>query len=188
MDFKFFQQSCLHYWRQRNGYLVLAVGCLLLSLLLTIVLSVQVSRQRIVVLPSPAVSTGFWVNRQGVSSSYLGQSAGYLASLRLNFSPETVSGQYQHLLTFVWPAYRRRLTSTWQQEMQTIKTEGMSQVFYAYRTHVNPSTLAVTLVGKRQRFLHQAFVDEKTVQFHLRYRWHQGQLWLAQFKEEKVNA
>ena len=111
---------------------------------------------------------------------------GYLASLRLNVSPETVDAQYAQLAGFMSAEARAEVAVILAEEAASLKGQRISQVFYGEKTWVSAKKLVVEIRGQLKRYVSSTLVETLAKKYELKFRLAQGQLYLTQFKEVKV--
>ena len=127
-------------YRQRNGYLTLALGLLVMCCVLIGWILCHLNRERIVLVPA-GFHQAAWVDASGVSAEYLSQMSLMLVHLRLNLTPETVSENRRLLLRYVDSA-------AWSTLRQLLVTEGdhltrarMATAFYVTQMGVEAGAL-----------------------------------------------
>ncbi len=114
---------------QRNGYLLLACGLILLCLLLS-GFCVYLSRHEHIVLTPPSIERSFWVSVDAVSPEYLAEMSTFFSYLRLNVTPDTVEHQRQILLRYVDPREYGMLKDVLIAEQDRMNTQHLSSAFY----------------------------------------------------------
>lgn len=93
-----------HLVQNRNGYLMLASGSMLLNMMLFFAMFIVIGRERIVVVP-PVIEKPLWVTSSQVSSDYLSEMSLFFANLRLNVTGSNAASQRDILLRFVAPEH-----------------------------------------------------------------------------------
>ena len=166
--------------RQRNGYLVLALGLLVLCGVLIVWLLCHTNQERIVLVPAGFTQTA-WVGESHVSASYLSQMSMMLANLRLNLTPETVMANHQRLLAYVDSAYFGELQQVLLSESARLKQTHMATAFYVTRISVDALHFMAYVEGKVVSMVGNAVISEKSMQYELRYHYRDGQLFLKAF-------
>jgi conjugal transfer pilus assembly protein TraE len=170
--------------RQRNGYLVLASGLLLLSFILSLLCFYLSGRERIILVP-PTITHSFWVTHTDVSPEYLSEMTTFFAYLRLNVTPENADSQRQLLLRYVDPRYYGALNTLLIAEHDRITSQHVSTVFYPVNVKVNAKTLSVLIIGDLVSTVGTAQIASQRVTYEVRYRSDQGRLLVSQFREVK---
>lgn len=166
---------------QRNGYLVLAAGLLILSLLLTISVCRLIGRERIVVVP-PVVNQSFWLDSQTVSPEYLSQMTTFFAQLRLNMTPSSAEYQRQTLLRYTDPSYYGDFNNELVAEADHLTQTHTSLVFYPVDLSVDTHRLTAQLSGDLSGTVGNVPLPVKRVTYRLTYCYAQGRLWLQSFQ------
>lgn len=169
--------------RHRNGYLVLSVGLLLLSLSQVIFIACLIGSKQVVVTP-PVVERRFWVSTSSVSTAYLTQMTQFFVGLRFNVTPETVDFQHQTLLRFTQPRYYGALKALFFKEAKRIKQLQLSTVFYPVKMIAHAKALSVDITGDRVTFMGSENQHSARVTFHVNYRFFQGRLLVSDFRKE----
>jgi conjugal transfer pilus assembly protein TraE len=170
--------------RQRNGYLVLASGLLLLSFILTLLCFYLSGRERIILVP-PTITRSFWVSHNDVSPEYLSEMTTFFAYSRLNVTPESADSQRQLLLRYVDPRYYGTLNTLLIAERDRITSQHVSTAFYPVNIKVDVKTLSVLIIGDLVSTVGTAQVASQRVAYEVRYLCDQGRLLVSQFQEVK---
>jgi conjugal transfer pilus assembly protein TraE len=170
--------------KQRNGYLVLASGLMLLSFILTLLCFYLSHRERIILVP-PTITRSFWVTHNEVSPEYLSEMTTFFAYLRLNVTPENADSQRQLLLRYVDPRYFGTLNTLLIAERDHITSQHVSTAFYPVNVKVNTKTLSVLIIGDLVSTVGSAQIASQRVTYEVRYRSDQGRLLVSQFQEVK---
>src|SRR5579862_9031039 len=124
------KQSRLQYLLDnRNGYLVLASGSLLLNVILSGILYCMVGYEKIVLVP-PTIIHGSWISENKVSSNYLSSMSIMLSDFRLNLTPDNAALQRQLFLEHVDPKNYEKLKSELIEEGEKLKKEHITLSFY----------------------------------------------------------
>ena len=166
---------------QRNGYLVLAAGLLILTLLLTINICRLIGRERIVIVP-PVVNQALWLDSQNVSPEYLSQMTTFFAQLRLNMTPSSTEYQRQTLLRYTDPQYYGDFNNELVAEADHLAQSHTSLVFYPVDLSVDTHHLTAQLSGDLSGMVGNVPLPVKRVTYQLSYRYSQGRLWLRSFQ------
>lgn len=169
---------------QRNGYLALAAGLLLLCLLLGCVSFCLVGRERIIITP-PVVHRSFWVSHQAVSPEYLSEITEFLAQLRLTVTPSNAAYQREALLRYTHPSYYGVLKNALMAEAEHLIQSHISLAFYPVQISVNAKQLTAQLIGDLQSTIGDTPASTVRVTYQLRYRYINGKLLLTAFQEER---
>jgi conjugal transfer pilus assembly protein TraE len=181
------QQSRLnHLIKQRNGYLVLAAGLLLICLFLTLLCFSLSHRERIVLVP-PNISHSFWVTSSQASPEYLSEMTTFFAYLRLNVTPVSSDSQRELLLRYVDPRHFGALNTALIAERDRMAAEHLSTAFYPVTVRVNAKALSAIIVGDLIATVGKEQLSSKRIAYQLQYRYDQGRLFVSQFQEMKTH-
>lgn len=167
---------------QRNGYLVLACGLMVLCVLLATLIFYLSNRERIVITP-PVIDRSFWVTNSQVSPEYLSEMTVFFAYLRLNVTPDTVDSQRQLLLRYVDPRYYGQLNDALIAERDRILQQHISSAFYPVNVQVNSKALAVVITGDLTSSIGTTPLPTQRVTYAVTYRYNNGRLFVSQFQE-----
>jgi conjugal transfer pilus assembly protein TraE len=172
----------LQLMEQRNGYLVLACGLILLSLLLTSLSFYLSNRERIVLVP-PTIEHSFWVSSNDVSPEYLAEMSTFFAYLRLNVTPESVDEERALLLRYVDPKYYSELNNRLIRERDRIMREHISSSFYPVNIEVDTKALTVRITGDLISSVGSTVLSPERLTYLVKYHYDQGRLWVSEFEE-----
>lgn len=167
---------------QRNGYLVLAVGLIGLTLLLAISLYRLIGRERIVIAP-PVVEQAFWVDAKTISPTYLSQMTVFFAQLRLNVTPDSAAYQRETLLRYTDPSYYGDFKNALVSEADHLTQTHTSLVFYPVDVSVDAPHLTAKISGDFSATVGNVSLPVKRLTYQIIYRYAQGRLWLRSFQE-----
>lgn len=169
---------------QRNGYLVLAAGLLLLCLLLTMLVFHCLGRTRTVIVP-PVIQHSFWVGEKTVSPEYLSEMTEFLAQLRLTVTPSSAEYQRDLLLRYLDPraygAFKNELIA----ETDHLTKEHITLAFYPVEVRVDVSHFTAQITGDLHSTVGDSPLPPQRLTYHLIYRYDQGRLLLQSFQEEE---
>lgn len=182
MDWRHYQSRLAQFARQRNGYLVLAAGLLLLCLILSSVIYSQVGRQRLVVVP-PTVQKPFWISGTRVSSAYLDQLSLFLAQMRLSVDAESAPYQHKTLLRHADPTIYSTLKHRLAKERKNMHKQHWSTVFYPRYVDVNAHALMATVYGELATYVGKKQRQSRDVGYQLSYHRQNGRFLIQSFKE-----
>ena len=129
MEFQRYQQQLSAAFKRRDAFLCLAVAAMLVNLLLGLCLLTHRDNARVIVVPAGFHQT-FWVDRHGVSASYLTEMTRYVATLDLNMTPESGDYQIKQLLHYVTPEHYGAIKATLIARADKLKAENLSTAFF----------------------------------------------------------
>ena len=169
---------------QRNGYLVLACGALIICLLETMIILLLIGREKIVIVP-PSIEKSFWVSAQNVSPEYLSEMTMFFANLRLNMTPDNAGMQREVLLRYTDPAYYNSLNSQLVKEADRLNDQHISMAFYSVNIKVNSKKLEAIIEGDLKASVGDAAIPTKRMRYLVGYRYDAGRLLIKSFEEVK---
>lgn len=169
---------------QRNGYLVLAGGALIVCLLEAVMILFLIGRERIVIVP-PSIEKSFWVSSQNVSPEYLSEMTMFFASLRLNLTPDNSNLQRETLLRYTDSAYYNPLKAQLVKEADRLNDQHISLAFYPVNIKVNSKRLEAIIEGDLKASVGEAPIPTRRVKYLVRYRYDASRLLIKSFEEVK---
>lgn len=169
---------------QRNGYLVLAAGLMLLCVLLSLMVLHLIGRERIIVTP-PVVHQSFWVDHDEVSPQYLSEMTSFFAQLRLTKTPSNAAFQRDTLLRYTDPHYYGILKNELVAEEDHIQVSHINLVFYPVNVEVNAKQLIAHITGDLYSTVGDTSLQPMRITYRVQYRYDQGRLLVQSFQEEK---
>jgi type IV conjugative transfer system protein TraE len=169
---------------QRNGYLVLAAGLMLLCVLLSLTVLNLIGRERIVITP-PIVHHSFWVDHDTVSPMYLSEMTHFFAQLKLTKTPSSAVYQRDMLLRYTDPGYYGAFKNELVAEDDHLTAAHISLVFYPVNMEVNTQDLTASITGDLQSTVGDVRMPSVRVVYKVSYRYDQGRLLVKSFQEEK---
>ena len=169
---------------QRNGYLVLATGLMLLCLLLSMMVLHLIGRERIIITP-PLVHQSFWIDHDEVSPQYLSEMTNFFAQLRLTKTPESAAFQRETLLRYTDPSYYGTLNNELVAEEDHITASHISLAFYPVNVTVDVKQLTAWITGDLRSTVGDALLPSVRITYQVTYRYDEGRLLVKSFQEEK---
>jgi len=169
---------------QRNGYMMLALGSLLICLLQMIMMFFLIGREKIILVP-PTVEKSFWVSASHVSPEYLSEMTIFFANLRLNITPESAGIQRDTLLRYIDPVYYNTLKSQLVQEADHISDQHMNLAFFPVNVKVDSKHFKAIIEGDLKSYVGDASLPTKRVSYLVTYRYDWGRLLVKSFEEVK---
>lgn len=177
------QKSLLqHAIRQRNGYLAIVCGSLLLNLVLGLGLISTIGREKIVIVP-PKVTQSFWVNSSLVSSEYLAEMSHFFVMLRFNVAPATAKEQQEMLLRYVGPEYYESLKIQLLNEAESMMKDRISNAFYPVDIKIDARSLEALVIGDLVSTVGTNKTPTKRVTYKISYKYNNHRLLVKQFTE-----
>jgi conjugal transfer pilus assembly protein TraE len=167
--------------KQRNGYLVIALGLVVLCLILAGIIYHLAFNKRTYIVP-PQIQRSFWVADNEVSPEYLSEMTTFFTSLRLNITSSNISHQHEMLLRYTDPSYYGQLKTILIAEAEHLTKNHLSSAFYPVDVKVNSSELTATITGDIKSFVGKESLPDKRVNYQLRYRYHNSRLLVFSFQ------
>ena len=169
---------------QRNGYLVLASGALLVCLLQAVIILLLYGREKIIIVP-PSIEKSFWVSANNVSPEYLSEMTLFFANLRLNLTTENADIQRETLLRYIDPAYYNRFKSVLVKEGDRLSDQHITMAFYPVNVKVNTNKFQAIIDGDLKSSVGDAPMPTKRISYLVTYRFDTGRLLIKSFDEVK---
>jgi conjugal transfer pilus assembly protein TraE len=169
---------------QRNGYLVLAAGLLLLCMVLSLIVFSMMDRERVILVP-PVLQKSFWVDHQSVSPSYLSEMAAFYTQMRLTVTPTSSVFQREMLLQYTDPKMYGVFKNELVAEEERLKTGRISLTFYPVNITVDVKHLVAEITGDLQSSVGNERMEPKRITYELRYIYSDGRLLLRSFNEKE---
>jgi conjugal transfer pilus assembly protein TraE len=176
-----------HLLQQRNGYLVLACGSLILNILFVIYAIAMIGKERIVLVP-PSISKTFWVDGSHVSNEYLSEMALFFASLRLSATQESVGMKHDILLHYVDPTLYSALKGQLIEEVERIRVSHLTMAFHPVNVQVDSNKWVARVTGDLQTTIGQDVQPSQRVSYQMTFKYDGGRLLVKAFEEVKDNA
>lgn len=187
MNFSLAHNQLEKIFAQRNGYMMLAIGSIVVCLLQMILIFFLVGRERIVITP-PGIEKSFWVSASQVSPEYLSEMTNFFANLRLNVTPDNSAIQRDTLLRYTDPAYYNTLKSQLIHEADKVADQHVSFAFYPVNIKVDSKHFKALIEGDLKSFVGDTSLPTKRVKYMVSYRYDAGRLLVKSFEEVKQNA
>jgi type IV conjugative transfer system protein TraE len=187
MYFSLWQSKLLQLWKQRNAYLVLAAGLLLINFLQSIALLCLVDRWHTMIVPAP-LSRTVWLNQSTVSDSYLAEMTDYFSTLILDSTPDNAKFQHDTLLRYVEPSSYGHLKNQLLLNEETLKTKNISTSFFPIDIKTDRKHFTCLITGDLKTFVGQELTSTLRQSYLVRYHYAHGRLLLQQFDEVKKDV
>ncbi|BBF23473.1 TraE/TraK family type IV conjugative transfer system protein [Sutterella megalosphaeroides] len=134
--------------------------------------------QTVVLPPSVVKDAGWTFTESGPSASYLERWSADLLSLAANLTPETADASMQRLLAHVNPEDVVRLRILLENQIEGLKADRASSVFYPNAVEVNEKALTADVSGIQKLLIGTRVTHSESVVYRLRYRYEAGRLFL----------
>jgi conjugal transfer pilus assembly protein TraE len=185
MNLSVYQSEIKKMIEQRNGYLVLSTGLLLLCLLLAGIDMCLLSHEKVVIIP-PSIEKSFWVSAQRVSPEYLSEMTVFFTNLRFNMTPESAASQRDTLLRYTDPTFYNALKTQLIQEADRITEQHITMAFFPVNIKVDSSHFKAVIEGDIKAFIGDTVLPTQRVKYVLTYRYDAGRLLVNSFAVVKV--
>jgi len=170
---------------QRNGYMLLALGSLLICFVQIMVIVFLIGREKIILVP-PTIEKSFWVSAQHVSPDYLAEMTTFFAALRLNLTQESAQTQRDVLLRYADPVSYNALKSQLIQEADHISEQNMSLAFFPIAdVKTDMKHFKAIIEGDLKSYMGDALVSSVRTRYLVTYHYHAGRLFIKSFEEMK---
>lgn len=134
--------------------------------------------QTVVLPPSVVKDAGWTFTESGPSAAYLERWSADLLSLAANLTPETADASMQRLLAHVNPEDVVRLRILLENQIEGLKADRASSVFYPNAVEVNEKALTADVSGIQKLLIGTRVTHSESVIYRLRYRYEAGRLFL----------
>lgn len=184
MDNEKFQEDLKALKRLLRGQR-LAMGGMIGSLLIALLIIYElIGAQRVIVTP-PQVSQPFWVSGKHVDASYLEQMGGYVAWLILDVTPGTINWKKDTLLTFVEPEEYGKLKIKQEVEAERLKKLNASTYFLLQQLEPDQEKQKVLLTGRLRTYVNGQETSVVPKQYKAEFTYRGGRTHLKTFEEVK---
>lgn len=184
MRFSIAQSRLEKLFAQRNGYMMLAAGSIVICLMQTLLIFFLVGREKIILVP-PSIEKSFWVSAQHVSPEYLSEMTNYFANLRFNMTSASASMQRENLLRYIDPAYYNVLKAELIKEEDQIIKEHISIAFFPVDIKTDVKNFRALIDGDIKSYIGDTALPTKRVRYLVTYRYNAGRLLVKSFEEVK---
>lgn len=134
--------------------------------------------QTVVLPPSVVKDSGWTFTESGPSAAYLERWSTDLLALAANLTPETADASMQRLLAHVNPEDVVRLRILLENQIEGLKADRASSVFYPNAVEVNEKALTADVSGIQKLLIGTRVTHSESVVYRLRYRYDAGRLFL----------
>ncbi len=173
--------------RQRNVFMLLSV--ISMCACLVIGLKVLTSQERVILVPG--LSQEVWTSKNGVSASYLEETASMYLPLLLDLDYTSIDWKKERLLSHVSQsdeAYIKLLADYFARTKEKYKQFSLSTHFAVKKLETNPKKLTVRAYGQLiSRFGERGYENIPAV-YALSFEWIGGKLLLQEFVKLNLEA
>lgn len=168
MNLSVYQSEIKKIINQRNGYLVLSMGLLLLCILITIFANFLNSREKIILVPS-AMTKDMWVASSDASKEYYSKLTLTFSELALNVTPSNVDYIHSELLKFVDPAHYGAIKTQFVSEAERVKQQHISTTFFLDNIQVDAKNHTAVVTGDLKSYIVDTPLPVKRVSYRFVY-------------------
>jgi conjugal transfer pilus assembly protein TraE len=158
------------------------VGIAITALLLAFYLISTIGRERTVVVPT-GLTKSFWITDRTMSGSGLEELAAWVASLKLDISPESIDYKSQAILRHTHPSISGEMQTQQMLETNKIKRDNASSTFALQTIVTNEEKLAAVLRGRLATYINGKPVNNEDKIYFIRFDMTGGKAQLINFKE-----
>ena len=169
---------------QRNGYLMLSSGLLILTMILSLLILFLCGRERIV-LVTPTMNTELWVSNKSASADYLTRTSLYFAELALNVTPDNVDFQQEMILRHADPSYYKILKPGLLDNADKIKKDHISTSFFPVDVKVDVKHSETIVIGDLKSYVGETALPTKRISYRVSYRFNAFSPLIIAFEEVK---
>jgi len=169
----------------RNGYLVLASGSIVLNILLSMIIYYVMGYEKVILVP-PNITDTLWVSQKNVSPAYLSSMSLFFSELRFNLTPANATSQRQIFLDYVDPSQYEKLKAELIEEEAHLKKDHITISFYATGMPlVDVTHLIAKVPGDLQYVVGDSLQPAQHVLYQITYRLSGGKLMIRSIEEVK---
>ena len=169
---------------QRNGYLVLSVGLLLLCLLLVILVIFLFGREKTILIP-PTMGKENWVSSADASVDYYSKMTLFFAELALNVTPDNVEYAQEMVLRYVDPKSYNKIKAQFVAERDKVRNEHICAAFFPTDIKVDTKQAEAVITGDLKTFVGDTALPVKHVSYRIAYHFNAYSLHIKKFEEVK---
>jgi len=169
---------------QRNGYLLLSGGLLILCLILSLLIIFLCDREKIILM-SPSMGKEVWVSNKNASSEYLSRMTLFLSELALNVTSDNVDYQQELLLRYADSSYYTKLKPELLAISDKIKKEHITTAFFPADIKIDCQHNEAVIVGDLKSYVGDTALPTKRVSYHFVYRFNAFTPLITLFEEVK---
>lgn len=173
--------------QNRNGFLILASGSLVLNFLFIITIMLSIGHEKIILMP-PEINRSFWVSSNQVSAEYLSEMGLFFTNLRFNVTPHNVDLQRDIFLRYVHPKEYADIKTALLLEADHITKEHISMAFYPVNIEVDTQKWLVRITGDLAANLGTTTLPTQRITYLITFSYNAGRLLVTSFQEEKLHA
>ena len=171
-----------HLIARRNGYLLLAMGSILLNMVLGFGIVKSMGYQKIILVP-PVIERPSWVTSYQVSPEYLSGMSLFLANLLLNVTPANATMQHELFLRYVDSSYYETFKTAFIAQEKRLKKEHMTMSFQLSNIKVNTNKFIAQVSGDVTFMMGNTTLPSKHLTYAITFNYHLGQLKVTSFDE-----
>ncbi len=160
------------------------LGLVLIGLLLAFYLLSTAGRERTAIVPG-GLSKSFWITDRTMSGSGIEELSAWIASLKLDISPESIDYKSQAILRHTHPSISGEMQQQQLLETNKVKRDNASTTFSLQTIVTNEEKLAAVLRGRLATYINGKPVNNEDKIYFTRFDMTGGKAQLIIFKEVK---
>lgn len=173
--------------KQRNGYLVLAAGSMLINIVLSIGMASMVGHERIILVP-PVIERPTWISGNQVSPEYLSSMGIFISDLLLNATSANIEMKHQLLLRYVDSKEYGQFKSNLSEQAERLRKEHISTLFNLTNIKVDTKNFIVLMSGDMQYMTGESLQPAKHITYQINFIYQYGFLKIKSFEEVTKNV
>ncbi|MBP9777564.1 MAG: type IV conjugative transfer system protein TraE [Rickettsiaceae bacterium] len=183
MDFGILQKNLKTIYLQRNYSLCLNVF-LAFALIITLVIILKRSNNHSTIIIPATLSQKVQITESTVDDAFLIQWSEFIATLKLNVTPDNIQEKYNNILTFTDSSQYGLLKEHLEKERTILKSNEMSTVFFPGETVVSDKAgLTTKIKGVLRVYIGDELNKTSKVTYELKFKYDNGRLLLKNFTE-----
>lgn len=183
MDFKTFSNNLKVIKSQRNYALCLNFFFAGLILVLLIINFIRSNQHTTIVVPA-TLSSPVTVTQNSVDEAYLKQWTEFIASLKLNITPDQIAFKQKNLLSYIAADQYGKFKEHLITEQEEVVKDEISMAFYPIESKIIDSKNLVTEIsGVLKVYIGSELNQSAKVTYQLEFKLDNGKLLLINFKE-----
>jgi len=148
-------------------FVVVLIG---LAVIYNTIMLKSVSQKARVVLVPPAMAAHPLASGSDASDEYIRSMARYTMALYLNYSPASIKGQVEDLLSIYSPDSYSKALKTFHSFIDDVRLSKTSSVYYITDIHVDRSNRVIRTEGLRRQFIQDKNIQNAAEKYQIFYQ------------------
>lgn len=182
MKLSYFRQSLQQVLEQRNAFLMISLGFMVVVVILSLAVYHEVGSSRVYLVPTDMRQVG-WLDKRSVSPSYLTEMAREMTDLFLNASAENSDYREQQILRVTASENKGDLQQFLHAQKALLKKQDVSTVFFPTRFTPDARRFRVIVQGSLHRYVGNQGLPPLKKTYVMQFRYRHGLLLVSQFNE-----